>query len=625
MKVMLINPPISSPFMPSLSLPTLTGYLRESGIEVRQVDASLEAFHYYLTPGRLLPLLPPDPGTLIQELINRRGAEFVNGFFKGIHFDIDTLDDKRIRRITDAVREVWDEEGFRVNKETFGPRFVEINEALILSSLSRYPYILTTAVCGFGVFFMFPMDGERNPFLGFYRGDRPIYASDPFCGYYREIMIPRIKEYQPDLIGISYNYSQQFFHGLAMTREIREQGLEIPIVMGGSDFTHYSKTLSGKAAEAVTGVSFSLDRAFRGIKPVSFSPLNITGTYLASGANFAIEGEGERPLLELCRRLEAGENWTDIPGLVYYKKETGTIVFNKPTPPLPAEELPIIDFDGLPMGKYLSPVPVAPVYISRGCYWDKCAFCNLSTTLENRFREIKLEKIMQTLAILKEKYHIRVIQFADEGMSPATLKAVSREVLKRDFDMVLTTMVRFDRKLLDTIELASAAGFKLLSYGLESGNPRIVKLMNKGYTHDNARAIIDECQRRGVKVQVFTMYGFPTETREEAQDTIRFLEENKDKIDLILTSVWYLTPGSPIEKNLDDYGLAPAPEQEVSAWNQGSFIRKQGMSREEAVKIQSQVLNHPHLKDKVVTERVLTESYYMRKLIGLLASFVNQE
>jgi anaerobic magnesium-protoporphyrin IX monomethyl ester cyclase len=44
MKIALIYPPTCDPTAPYLSLPTLTGYLRTHGVEVRPIDANVEVY-----------------------------------------------------------------------------------------------------------------------------------------------------------------------------------------------------------------------------------------------------------------------------------------------------------------------------------------------------------------------------------------------------------------------------------------------------------------------------------------------------------------------------------------------------------------------------------------------------
>ena len=66
-------------------------------------------------------------------------------------------------------------------------------------------------------------------------------------------------------------------------------------------------------------------------------------------------------------------------------------------------------------------------------------------------------------------------------------------------------------------------GFKMLYLGLESGNDRVLRLMNKGITTEMAVTACRNTYNAGIWDHLYVMFGFPGETQEEAQETIDFL------------------------------------------------------------------------------------------------------
>jgi anaerobic magnesium-protoporphyrin IX monomethyl ester cyclase len=89
----------------------------------------------------------------------------------------------------------------------------------------------------------------------------------------------------------------------------------------------------------------------------------------------AVSFEGEVALLELVRTIDEGRDLSTVPNLMY--REGAQVRVNEPKDPEPVERLPVPDFSGLPLDLYLAPELVLPVWASRGCYWGRCAFCNV--------------------------------------------------------------------------------------------------------------------------------------------------------------------------------------------------------------------------------------------------------
>jgi radical SAM superfamily enzyme YgiQ (UPF0313 family) len=39
--------------------------------------------------------------------------------------------------------------------------------------------------------------------------------------------------------------------------------------------------------------------------------------------------------------------------------------------------LPTPDFEGLPLSRYLAPAPALPILTGKGCYFNRCKFCDI--------------------------------------------------------------------------------------------------------------------------------------------------------------------------------------------------------------------------------------------------------
>ena len=119
--------------------------------------------------------------------------------------------------------------------------------------------------------------------------------------------------------------------------------------------------------------------------------------------------------------------------------------------------------------------------------------------------------------------------------------------------------------------------------------------MNKGYAREASERLFDECVRHGVRVQLFVMVGFPSETEDEAQDTVDYLLANRDRILGVDVMWWRLTPGGEINENWSDYGLISRPGTPAGG-DVASFDLAEGITRTQSVDIIQRMKARPELQ-----------------------------
>lgn len=282
--------------------------------------------------------------------------------------------------------------------------------------------------------------------------------------------------------------------------------------------------------------------------------------------------------------------------MVHFDRQSGDLVFNKIGPYLPAKELPRSDLSGLGIGRtYISPVPAAPLMSSRGCYWDKCAFCDHAHILGQGYRMLDVDVIADSMESYQKDFGVEFVLFADEALSPSMVRRLTDKLEEKDMRLSYGSMCRVDEAFIPLIERAAQRGLKSMCFGWESACDRIVDKMKKGYTREASERLIDECVRNKVCVQFFVMVGFPTETEAEAQETVDYLVDNRDKILGVNVMPWRLTPGSYVNAHWDQFGLIPQPgarpNQDIAP-----FVLTEGLSRPQAVQIIDRMRVHPKLR-----------------------------
>jgi radical SAM superfamily enzyme YgiQ (UPF0313 family) len=249
--------------------------------------------------------------------------------------------------------------------------------------------------------------------------------------------------------------------------------------------------------------------------------------------------------------------------------------------------LPPPDFDGLPLEKYFVPTRVLPYLATRGCYWGRCEFCDHGEGYTAGYRTKKIDQIIAEVRDLRDKYHTTHFHFTDESYPPALFRKLTRKLVEQELGIAWTTHMRFEKSLLedDVWKDANASGCKYLHFGYESGNERVLKLMDKATTTEIIRRSLEFSANAGVWNHVMGFFGFPGETRNDALDSIQFLERNRDLVHSIGFGTFDLSRHTPVAKHPERFGVTPYKNPEWDLALDYYYTVKEGLSVEEAERL----------------------------------------
>ena len=212
----------------------------------------------------------------------------------------------------------------------------------------------------------------------------------------------------------------------------------------------------------------------------------------------------------------------------------------------------IVDFKGYDKNNYLAKEIIYPLRTSRGCFYRKCAFCTHS--LDQKYKELPLEEIKEAIELNQAKY----VFFIDDSITKKRLIEVSYKL--RDSGVKWWVQLRPTKDLIDSFKNLSKNGLKSVAWGVESGNQQVLDKMQKGTNVSDIKSVLKASHENGIINTVFIMFGFPGESKEEFSDTIIFLKENEENIDLISTSVFGLQKGSKVYENPKEFGITEVKE-----------------------------------------------------------------
>ena len=292
----------------------------------------------------------------------------------------------------------------------------------------------------------------------------------------------------------------------------------------------------------------------------------------------AVVFEGENTLLALLRTLD--ERGADpralaaIPNLVHRDRLQGA----RFTPGEASEDmrrLPSPDFDGLALDRYFSPHLTLPYDPTRGCYWGKCTFCHygLAEVGTASYRERAVETVVSHLGALSARYRTRYFYLSQDSVAPKTIVKLAGALADAGLDLRWATDLKPERYLTaERAETLRRGGAVACALGVESANPRVLGLIDKGAPVPVVGQVIDHLAAAGIAAEAMCFTGFPSETLEEALDTLRFLDERRETVAAFLVGEFDLTHGSLVAQSPERFGIREVWQVEGDTFGTGLFF-----------------------------------------------------
>lgn len=515
-KLALIYPPSCDPTAPYLAIPMLTGFLRSHGRTVIPIDANIEAWDDLLTPDRL---------QAVADRLERRLAELEQRKSLSHREQLQYGSLWRARGDAAAVPSgILEAKAILRDPVRF---FDPLSYGAAVATIEAAQRAISAAYGPLQVDFT----SYRTPFSLLTMADVQADAEqrDPFAEYVEQTLVPRLVEEKIDVVGLSACFPGQLQIAYAFAYRLKAALPHLHITAGGPGFTQLFIRLKGARLRYALG------------------PLDS-----------AVVFEGEHTLLRLLESLDAGSPLRDVPNLVL-RDEAGGASYQSGHGMEDLRALPAPDFDGLPLSRYLSPQLVLPYDPTRGCYWGRCTFCHygLAEVGTAAYRERTVEAAVSHLSALSHKYGTRYFYLSQDSVAPKTLLKFAEALVDHDPPLRWATDLKPERYLTqERAEVLRRGGAVACALGVESAAPRVLKLIDKGQPIDVVRDVIDRLADSSIAVEAMCFTDFPTETRDEALSTLRFLQEEQDDVALFIVGRFGLTHGARVAQEPSSFGLS---------------------------------------------------------------------
>ncbi|OCC14155.1 Radical SAM domain protein [Dissulfuribacter thermophilus] len=264
-----------------------------------------------------------------------------------------------------------------------------------------------------------------------------------------------------------------------------------------------------------------------------------------SNVDIVCNGEGEHTVVELVELLkdDIEADLSNVKGITF-KARDGRLVKTASRPLI--QDLDIESdmpaYDLLPMEIYLKNHIIGfgrdiDFISSRGCPFH-CTFCY--QPWGRRFRGHSVEFIKDVIMYLKRKYGVQFVSFQDDEFMAIKARLFEFcETRNRHFpDIRWSCTGRANLVDEEIIKTVRESGCCSVSYGFESGSPRMLKSMRKAITIEQMERAVQLNRKYGLPVPVSFILGMPGEDAESCKETVEFCKRNN----LHLRSLMFATP-----------------------------------------------------------------------------------
>jgi radical SAM superfamily enzyme YgiQ (UPF0313 family) len=288
--------------------------------------------------------------------------------------------------------------------------------------------------------------------------------------------------------------------------------------------------------------------------------------------DFIVRGEGEITFPLLVKALKNKESIHDIKGIGY--KDVSGIHINETPNYVNLNNLPDLPYYLLDMNKYITKRDsfqrCLTLETSRGCPHN-CNFCSNPVIHKRKWRCLNVDNIIKKVNYLQGKFNLDGIIFQEDNffVNMQRIKEFCEKISINNIGWKANCRIKY---LIDKnqsfLEMLEKSGCRVLQFGVESGSDRILNLLNKGISADNILKVNKKLAKANILCRYNFIIGLPTETEEEIQKTLEFINKLKDEnpnLDAPFLNIYTPWPGT----NLFDLAIKNGfrPPNNLEGWS----------------------------------------------------------
>jgi anaerobic magnesium-protoporphyrin IX monomethyl ester cyclase len=315
-----------------------------------------------------------------------------------------------------------------------------------------------------------------------------------------------LRNINPDLIGITCNFTAYAIDSFEVAAIVKNILPHVPVVLGGAHATI--------EAENIIKNNKSID--------------------------YVVRNEGEITFEYLLRFLQGEISVDEIKGITFRNSENVTITnpereLIKDLDILPIPDRSFVDMEFYKNSNkkcvwYVRKEPIATIITSRGCPYN-CIFCSTKVVWKKIWRPRSLVKVFDEIELLVSNYGIKEIIINDDQFFTERnrINEFCEYFIKKKLDLTFSVDAGVSVWLVDKelLKVMRKAGFYSIRFPIETGNDVTLKFIRKPVNLYKTKEMIKEANKLGFWTSANFIVGFPYETREEIEETIRYAFSTK--------------------------------------------------------------------------------------------------
>ncbi len=294
-----------------------------------------------------------------------------------------------------------------------------------------------------------------------------------------------------------------------------------------------------------------------------------------------VQGQGEVTFSELVEAISVNGDFKNIKGITY-RNEQGQIIQNPGRILEDINLFPSVNYELINIEAYFKAKGHRQLdYISStGCNF-RCTFCSDPFVYNRKWTGKKPEKIVEEIKYWKKKYKITDVNFQDETFftNPQRINKMARLFLESELNITWAATMRADqghRMSDDDFALCAKSGLRRVLIGVESGSQEMMDWLKKDIKLEYVLECAERCKKYNISVIFPFIVGFPGETSESIDATIKLVKKLNSMHKNFTTPIFYFKPypGSALTYDVINNGYQlPDSTQE---WAKFDYIGSSG-------------------------------------------------
>jgi len=374
--------------------------------------------------------------------------------------------------------------------------------------------------------------------------------------------------------GIEVTILDQAAEGYSIKKTAKWVEKQDPDILGFSALASSGKT-AARIAQKVKQNNPNITTVF-GNYYATFNDKRVLKTY--PQVDIIVRGEGEETIKELIEMLEKKHTLKKVKGITF--RERNKIIATPDRPliknidaiPIPDRTLLDVEYHSTLVGAIGAPKKFTTLLSSRGCPY-RCRFCGCQNIVHGTWRPRSVEKTFEELQLLASDGY-RQFLFVDDSftINQKRIIKLSKKIVKEKLDIEWMCEGRVNHASYELMRSMVKAGCRIIYFGVESANQRILDYYRKQITPEQSKAAVKAARKAGMDIIVGSfIVGAPTETRQEIKNTLKFAQEIP--LDIPQYNILGIFPGMAIWDEAIAEGFL-TNELEEQYWEMGVAVAK---------------------------------------------------